>query len=60
MDFSKRVVVSRGCSQVGVLLPLLWCLVVDGLIARLIGVAEDDVCLLAVGKFPNTVSGLVQ
>ena len=21
---------------------------------------EDDVCLLAVGKFPNTVSGLIQ
>ena len=37
VDFSKRVVVSRGCSWGGVLLPLLWCLVVDGLIARFIG-----------------------
>jgi len=45
VDFSKRVVVSRGCSWGGVLLPLLWCVVVDGLIARLIGVDEDDVCL---------------
>ena len=36
--FSKRVVVYRGCSQGGVLLPLLWCLVVDGLIAKLVGV----------------------
>jgi len=60
MDFSKRVVVSRGFSEGGVLLPLLWCLVVDGLIAGLIGVDEDDVCLRAVGKFPNTVSGLIQ
>jgi hypothetical protein len=63
--FSKRVVVSRGCSQGGVLLLLLWCLV-DGLIARLIGGAiytqgyADDICLLAVGKFPNTVLGLIQ
>ena len=64
--FSKRVVVSRGCSQGGVLLLLLWCLVVDGLITRLIGGGiytqgyADDICLLVVWKFPNTVSGLIQ
>ena len=46
--------------------PLLWCLVVDELLARLSegGVHAqgytDDTCLLAVGKFPNTVSGLIQ
>jgi hypothetical protein len=45
--------------------PLLWCLVVDDLLARLIGGVyaqgyADDICLLAVGKFPNTVSGLIQ
>jgi hypothetical protein len=34
-DVSVRVAVSRGCPQGGVLLPLLWCLVVDDLIARL-------------------------
>jgi hypothetical protein len=63
--FSKRVAVSRGCSQGGVLLLLLWSLV-DGWKARLIGCGiytqdyADDICLLAVGKFQNTVSGLIQ
>ena len=61
-----RVAVSRACPQGGVLSPLLWCLVVDDLIARLSmgGVYcqdyADDICLLAVGKFPNTVSELMQ
>jgi hypothetical protein len=60
------VVVYRGCLQEGVLLPLLWCLVVDDLMARLNrgcvnaqGYA-DDICPLAVEKFPNTVSGFIQ
>ena len=50
----------------GVLSPLLWCLVVNVLLARLIerGVYvqgyENNICLLAVGKFPNMVSGLIQ
>jgi hypothetical protein len=63
---SRSVAVSRGCPQGGVLSPLLWCLVVNELLARLNdgGVCSqgyaDDICLLAVGKFPNTVSGLVQ
>ena len=41
-------------------------LVVNDLIARLSGSGifmqgyADDICLLAVGKFPNTVSGLMQ
>jgi hypothetical protein len=49
-----------------VLSPLLWCLVVDDLLARLSGSGvfiqgyTDDICLLVVGKFPNTVSGLMQ
>jgi hypothetical protein len=61
-----RVAVSRACPQGGVLSPLLWCLVVDDLIARLSmgGVYSqdyaDDIYLLAVGKFPNTVSELMQ
>ena len=46
--------------------PLLWCLVVDDLINKLNGSGiyiqgyADDKCLLAVGKFANTVSGLMQ
>ena len=57
---------SRGCPQGGVLSPLLWCLVVSELLTRLSvgGVYAqgyaDDICLLAVGKFQNTVSGLIQ
>jgi hypothetical protein len=64
--FSSSVGVSRSCPQGGVLSPLLWCLVVDELITRLNGCGvhtqryADDICLLAVGKFPNTVSGLVE
>ena len=65
-SFSRSVAVSRGCPQGGVLSPLLWCLVVDDLLARLCGGGlyaqgyADDICLLAVGKFPNTVSRLIQ
>jgi len=64
--FSRSVEVSRGCQQGDVLSPLLWCLGVDELIARLNrgGVYTqgyaDNICLQAVGKFPNTVSGLIQ
>jgi hypothetical protein len=49
-----------------VLLPFLWCLVVDELIVRLNGCGiyiqgyADDICLLVMGKFPNMVSGLMQ
>jgi hypothetical protein len=63
---SARLMISRGCPQGGVLSPLLWCLVVDDLLARLSGSGvfiqgyADDICLLVVGKFPNTVSGLMQ
>ena len=62
----KRVIVSRGCPQGGVLSLLLWCLVVDDLIARLNGGGiytqgyPDDICLLVVGKFHSTVLGLIQ
>jgi hypothetical protein len=58
--------VCRGCLQEDVLSPLLWCFIVVDLTARLnMGCVNtqgyaDDVCLLAVGKFPNTVSGLMQ
>ena len=58
--------VSRGCPQGYVLSPLVWCLVVHELLTRLNGGGvytqgyADDICLLAVGKFPNRVSGLIQ
>ena len=58
--------VSRAGQQEGVLSPLLWYLVVDDLISRLNGggiytqAYADDICLLAVGKFENTVSGLIK
>jgi hypothetical protein len=62
---SKRVMVFRGCPQGGVLSLLLWCLV-DDLIARINGGGiytqdfADDICLLVVGKFLNTVLGLIK
>jgi len=64
--FSRNIGGSRGCPQGGVLSPLLWCLVVDELIARLNGGGVytqgyvDDICLRVVRKFPNMVSGLIQ
>jgi len=63
---SRSIVVSRHCPQGGVLSPLLWCLVVNELLARLNegGVYSqgyvDNICLLVVGKFPNTAPGLIQ
>ena len=63
---SRSVRVSRGCPQGGVLSTLIWCLVVNEMLARLNegGVYTqgyaDDICLLVVGKFSNTVSGLIQ
>jgi hypothetical protein len=65
-DVCVWVPAARGCPQGGVLSQLLWCLVVDDLIARLNkgGVYcqgyADDICLLAGRKFPNTVSELMQ
>ena len=63
---SRSVAVKRGCPQGGVLSPLLWCLVVKGLLTRLNegdihaqGYA-NDICLLVVEKFPHKVSGLIQ
>jgi hypothetical protein len=58
--------VARGCPQGGVLPPLLWSLVVDKLIGGLSGSGyytlryADDVTILIHGKFPNTVSELLQ
>jgi hypothetical protein len=60
---SVWLTVSGGCPQGGVLLPLLWYMVVGGLLARIsVGVVfvQEYICLLTVGKFPNTVSELIQ
>jgi len=65
-DISLRFAISRGCPQGGVLLPFLWGLVVNDLITRFSGSGvfiqgyADDICLLAVGKFPSTVLGLME
>ena len=62
----KNVAVFRRCPQGGVLSPLLWCLVADDLIGRLNGDEiytqgyVDDICLLLVGKFLNTLLGHMQ
>jgi len=50
-EFSLGFTICRDCPQVGVLSPLLWCLVVDDLITRLsrsgvlIQGYADDICL---------------
>jgi len=65
-ELSRSIGVSRCYLQASVLSPLLRCVVVNELLARHNerGVYSqgytDDICLLAVGKFPNTVSGLIQ
>jgi len=58
--------VARGCPQGGVLSPLLWCLVLDGLLRDLNGSGvyaqgyADDLAIVVNGKFSSTVSGLMQ
>jgi len=50
----------------GVLSPFLWYLVVNELLVRLNEESlyaqgyADGICLLVVGKFPNTVSGIIE
>lgn len=60
------VTTTRGCPQGGVLSPLLWSLVVDGLLHRLsdrgimaIGYA-DDIVLVARGKFEGVLCDLIE
>jgi hypothetical protein len=60
------VSVTRGCPQGGVLSPLLWGLVVDDFLWELnesgyymVGDA-DDIAVLINGKFPHTVSEILQ
>jgi len=63
---SGSVAVSTGCPQGGVLSTLLWCLIVNDLLARLSAESvytqgnADDIRCLAVGKFSNMLSGLIQ
>jgi hypothetical protein len=63
---TMRASVARGCPQGSVLSPLLWSLVIDDLIWELnkkgyytVGYA-DDIAILINGRFPNTVSEVLQ
>jgi hypothetical protein len=64
-EILERSVV-RGCSQGGVLSPLLWSMVVNELIGRLNGNGyytlghANDIAIHIHGKLPNTVSELLQ
>jgi hypothetical protein len=57
---------AKGCPQGGVLSPLLWSLVVDDLIWGLNSNGyytveyADDIAILINGKFPHTVSKVLQ
>jgi hypothetical protein len=60
-----RASVARGCLQGGVFSPLLWSLVVDDLSWELHSngyytVGYDDIAILINGKFPYTVSEVLQ
>ena len=65
-ETSLGFAISGGCPQRGVLSPLLWCMVVNDLLTKPSGGGvfiqgyADDICLLTVGEFPNTVSGFMQ
>lgn len=61
-----RARVGRGCPQGGVTSPLLWLMVVDGLLAgierlgvKVIGFA-DDVCIAVSGNHPNYMTSKMQ
>lgn len=60
------VTVTKGCPQGGVLSPLLWSLVVDGLLKRLAASGlysqgyADDLAVLVTGRFLDTVCALMQ
>jgi hypothetical protein len=62
MGCRLRVSVDQGCLQGGVVSPLLWSVVVDGLLAQLNteGIYTqgytNDLAMLVNGKFPCTVS----
>jgi hypothetical protein len=63
---SVRVIVNWECPQGGVLLPLLWNMVLDGLLCRLYNAHyraqgyADDVVLLQKGKFVSTLCNRMQ
>jgi len=61
----REITATRGCPQGGVLSPLLWSLVVDELLTKLtqegyyIQSYADDIAIVVFGKFPNTVTDLM-
>ena len=65
-DATQRATAVKGCPQGGVLSPLLWNMVVNGLISTLnanyfftVGYA-DDLAILITGNFANTICDLTQ
>jgi hypothetical protein len=65
LGVSRSIAVAKGCPQRGVLSPPPRSLVVDELLVGLnqrgiYAQGYADMCLLAKGKFPNTISGLMQ
>ncbi len=58
--------VVKGCPQGGVLLPLLWCMVVDSLLLKLNALGytaqayADDLAIVIQGKHLNIVADLMQ
>jgi hypothetical protein len=60
-----EVSATRGCAPRGALPPLLWSLVVDGLLGELNGGYYSiryvhDIAILMNGKFPQTISEVLQ
>lgn len=65
-EVTREAVIMRGCPQGGFLSPLMWSLVIDGLLCELQrkgfyaqGYA-DDLAILVNGKFGLVVSGMMQ
>ena len=65
-DASATILATRGCPQGGVLSPLLWIMVIHGLLRRLSDKGyyaqgyADDVVIVAMGPFLDTVSDILQ
>lgn len=65
-DVETRGMVKRGCPQGGVLSPLLWVMVADGLLHRLTGSGfftigyADDITILLNGNFEGPLCELMQ
>lgn len=65
-DISTTKLTTKGCPQGGVLSPLMWCLVVDSLLHKLLTLGfeaigyADDLIVIVRGKHGPTISGRMQ